>query len=99
MFPTAIVPCRCGRQKGISVTESRANLVVNIDGGDGSQDGLERTESVPSFLWVINESDGATKYRALQGSLRNCNVSNESQRHNVVDTYLSMSLLARLVFL
>lgn len=73
--------------------------MVSKNGGDGPQGGLERTESVRGLLWGNNESDGVSKYRTLPGALRNCNASNESQRHNVADTYPSMSLLARVFFL
>ena len=95
LFPTGIVCCRCGRQKIILIKKSWANLVIGINGRDGPQDGLERTESARSLLWNTDGNGGTPKYCASPGPLRNCNMSKDSQQHDDTDTYPSMPLLAR----
>ena len=46
LFLTARVSCGYIRQRVILSRRPRANFVVGIDGGDGPQDGFERTESI-----------------------------------------------------
>ena len=95
-FATVMVPCRYAGQRRVPIGESQANLVVSITGGDGPQDGLERTESVCGPFLDVDENGGALKYRVLPGSFRNWMMLKEIRRHNRTNTYPLMLLLARL---
>jgi hypothetical protein len=92
---TATISCRRIRQDRVLSEGSRTNFVILINGGDGTQDGFERTKCLCAVLCEVEDNGGTPKYRVLP--VHNWKLMlKESERHNGIGTYPSTPPLVRL---